>query len=169
MHYVRFLAAFLVYTIIDVGWNISPIARGMYERLYEASGNDEMFDAFGRPMDTWGGVEMLSLLAFLLLIALGNSYLAIEPAIKENNLLKAVKNSFVLGCAAYATYIVPIFLNISTWPAALVPIDILIGGILSLITSTVITYVVLQMRQSETPPDSMEEDTYEDEMTDDVR
>ena len=40
MHYVRFLAAFVVYTVIDVGWNISPIARGMYESLYEASGND---------------------------------------------------------------------------------------------------------------------------------
>ena len=29
MQYVRFLAAFVVYTAIDVGWNASPIARGM--------------------------------------------------------------------------------------------------------------------------------------------
>ena len=37
MHYVRFVAAFLVYTVIDVGWNASPIARGMYESLrYDA-------------------------------------------------------------------------------------------------------------------------------------
>ena len=103
MHYVRFIAAFLVYTIIDVGWNISPIARGMYESLYERSGNDALLDAYGRQMETWGGIEILALLAFLLLIALGNSYLAIEPALKENSLIKAVKNSFVLGCAAYAT------------------------------------------------------------------
>ena len=54
-----------------------------------------------------------------------------------------MKNSFVLGCAAYATYIVPIYVTLETWPTALVPIDILIGGLLSLITSTVITYVVL--------------------------
>ena len=52
MHYLRFIAAFLVYTIIDVGWISSPIARGMYERLYEASGNDELLDMFGRQMDT---------------------------------------------------------------------------------------------------------------------
>lgn len=149
MQYVRFLAAFLVYTIIDVGWNISPIARGMYESLYEASGNDKLLDEYGRQMDTWGGTEILALLAFLLLIALGNSYLAIEPALKENSLVKAIKNSFVLGCAAYATYIVPIFLNLATWPAILVPIDILIGGILSLITSTAVTYVVLRRRRSE--------------------
>ena len=139
MKYVRFIAAFLIYTIIDVGWNLSPIATGMYERLYDASGNKEMFDAFGRQMDTWGGVEIIAILAFLLLIAFGNSYLAIEPALKDGSLLIAVKNSFVLGCAAYATYIIPIYLQISTWPAALIPIDILIGGLLSLITSTVVT------------------------------
>ena len=79
-----------------------------------------------------------------MLIAFANSYLAIEPAVKEKNLLKAVRNSFVLGCAASATYIVPILLMLPTWPTILVPIDILIGGLLSLITSTVVTYVALR-------------------------
>ena len=90
----------------------------------------------------WG--EIVALLAFLLLIALANSYLAIEPAVKERNLRKAMQNSFVLGCAAYATYIVPIFLMMATWPGILVPVDILIGGLLSLITSTLVTYVTLR-------------------------
>ena len=148
MQYVRFIAAFLVYTVIDVGWNLSPIARGMYESLYEASGNDALLDAFGKQPDTWGGFEVLALLAFLLLIAFANSHLAIEPAVKENSLRRAVQNSFVLGCAAYATYIVPIFVMMSTWPAILVPVDILIGGLLSLITSTVITYVTLRRRRA---------------------
>ncbi len=146
MQYVRFLSAFIVYTVIDVGWNISPIAMGMYERLYDASGNDVLLDQFGREMDMWGGGQMLALLAFLGLIALANTYLAIEPALRENSLGKAMKNSFVLGCAAYATYIVPIYLILSTWPGVLVPIDILIGGLLSLITSTVVTYVTLRRR-----------------------
>ena len=146
MSYVRFLGAFVVYTVIDVGWNISPIAVGMYERLYEASGNDVLLDQFGREMDMWGGGQMLALLAFLVLIALANTYLAIEPALRENSLARAMKNSFVLGCAAYATYIVPIYLILSTWPGVLVPIDILIGGVLSLITSTVVTYVTLRRR-----------------------
>ena len=47
MQYVRFLAAFLVYTVINVGWNASPIAMGMYESLYEANGNDALLDQFG--------------------------------------------------------------------------------------------------------------------------
>ena len=48
MQYVRFLAAFVVYTVIDVGRNASPIARGMYESLYEASGNNALLSQFGR-------------------------------------------------------------------------------------------------------------------------
>ena len=57
-----------------------------------------------------------------------------------------MRNSFVLGCAAYATYIVPIFLMIETWPTILVPVDILIGGLLSLITSTLVTAAALRLR-----------------------
>ncbi len=148
MQYVRFIAAFLVYTIIDVGWNLSPIAQGMYKNLYEASGHDKMFDAYGKEMSLWGGGEILALLAFLLLIAFGNSYLAIEPAVRENSLLKAAKNSFALGIAAYATYIVPIFLMIKTIPGILVPIDILIGGLLSLVTSTVVVAVTFRLKRS---------------------
>lgn len=147
MH-IRFIAAFLVYAVVDVVWNVSPIAVGMYERLHEASGSDAIFDAYGKQMDTWGGVEILALLAFFLLIAFANTYLAIEPAVRERNLGKAARNSFALGCAAYATYIAPIFVTFSGWPAALVPIDILIGGLLSLITSTVVTYVALRRSRS---------------------
>ena len=146
MVFLRFIAAFLVYTIIDVGWNLSPIALGMYENLHEASGSDALLDAFGKQPTTWGGMEIVSLLAFLLLIGFANSYLAIEPALKEGNLLRAVKNSFALGCAAYATYIVPIFLMLDKWPSILVPVDILIGGLLSLITSTVVTYATMRLR-----------------------
>ena len=148
MHFPRFIAAFLVYAIIDIGWNVSPIARAMYENLYEASGNDALFDAFGKQMDTWGGVELLALLAFFLLIAFANYYLAIQPAVRENSLGVAVRNSFALGCAAYATYIAPVFVTFSTWPALLVPVDILIGGLLSLITSTSVTYVALRRRRA---------------------
>ena len=146
--YIRLIAAFLVYAVIDIVWNVSPIALGMYERLHKASGNDEMFDSFGKQPDTWGGPEIIALLAFFALIAFANSHLAIEPAVKEKSVRKAAQNSFLLGCAAYATYIAPIFVAISTWPFALVPKDILIGGVLSLVTSTSITYVTLRRSKS---------------------
>lgn len=141
MPFLRFLFATIIYTVIDVGWNFSPVARNMYARLHEASGNDW---SFGKPMETWGSVELVGLVVFLLLIGLGNSYLAVEPAIRENKLSRAMRNSFVLGCAAYATYIVPTFLAIANWPSLLIPIDILIGGLLSLITSTIVTWITLR-------------------------
>ncbi len=146
MKSIRIIAAVLIYAIIDIVWNISPIAQSMYDNLYEASGNNELLDQFGRQMETWGGVEIVALLAFFVLIGFANSYLAIEPAVKENSLRRAMQNSFVLGCAAYATYIVPIYVTLSTWPSILVPIDIIIGGLLSLVTSTIITFVTLRRR-----------------------
>ena len=139
---IRFIAAFLVYAIIDIAWNVSPLTLGMYDYLHEASGSDVILDAYRK--DAWGGIEILSVLVFFALIAFANARFAIEPAVKERNLGVAVRNSFALGCAAYATYIVPVFITFANWPAALVPIDILIGGLLSLITSTVVTYVVLR-------------------------
>ena len=144
MSVLRFLFATIIYTVIDVGWNISPVASGMYARFHEASGNDW---SFGKPMETWGAIELVGLVVFLLLIGFGNSYLAIEPAIREKKLSRAVRNSFVLGCAAYATYIVPTFLAIAKWPSILIPIDILIGGVLSLITSTIVTSIALSRKR----------------------
>ena len=119
MQYARFIAAFLVYAIIDIAWNLSPPARGMYENFYEASGHDALLDQFGRPLDELGGTVLLAALVFFLLIGLANSVLAIEPALRESSLLKAARNSFIFGCAAYATYVVPIYLMTKTWPGAL--------------------------------------------------
>ena len=139
-----FLSAFVVYTVIDVAWSLSPPVTAMHASLHEASGNDW---SFGKPPDTWGGIEAIALLVFFALIALANSHLAIAPAIRERNLRRAMKNGFLLGCAAYATYSVPIFVAIANWPAALVPIDTLTGGLLSLATSTIVTWWALR-RQS---------------------
>ena len=139
--FTRFLAAFVVYLVIDVAWNLSPPAVAMYASLHGASGNDW---SFGKSPDTWGGVEFAGLLVFFALIALANSQLAIGPAIRERNLQRAMKNGFLLGSAAYATYIVPTFISIRNWPAALIPIDILIGGLLSLATSGVVTWWALR-------------------------
>ena len=115
----------------------------MHAILHEASGNDW---SFGKPMDTWGAMEMVALLVFFALIALANSQLAIAPAIRERKLSRAMKNAFLLGCAAYATYSVPIFAAIANWPAALIPIDILTGGLLSLATSTIVTWWALRRK-----------------------
>ena len=139
---IRIIAAILLYAVIDIIWNISPPVMGMYESLHAASGSP--FAEIRR--ETFGPLLGIAVLAFFILIGFANAYLAIEPALKENSLARAMKNSVALGLAAYATYIVPVYMTIGNWPFVLVPIDIIIGGCLSLITSTVVTYVALRMR-----------------------
>ena len=65
MRFLRFLFATVIYIVIDVGWNFSPVARGMYARLHEASGNDW---SYGKQIETWGGVEVVGLIVFFLLM-----------------------------------------------------------------------------------------------------
>ena len=142
--FVRFVAAFVVYAVIDVAWNVSPIALGMYARIHAAA--DSPLEEIGKSPMTWGASEGLAILAFFALIALANSRFAIEPALRENSIGIAMRNSALLGCAAYATYIVPIYMSIANWPGVLVPIDIIIGGLLSLITSTAIVWLTLRIR-----------------------
>ena len=144
MQFVRFIAAFIIYAVIDIAWNLSPIAVGMYARFHEASGSplsDIQRDSLNSIGFLFAGI------IFFALIAYANSRFAIEPAIRERSVRLAMVNSAVLGCAAYATYIVPVFLIIRDWPGALVPIDIIIGGLLSLITSTIVTAVALRLRK----------------------
>lgn len=145
MQFVRFIAAFIIYAVIDIAWNFSPIAVGMYARFHEASGSplsDIQRDSLNSIGFLFAGI------VFFALIAYANSRFAIEPAIRERSIRLAMINSAVLGCAAYATYIVPVFLIIRDWPGALVPIDIIIGGLLSLITSTIVAAVALRLRKS---------------------
>ena len=133
----RFLAAFHVYAVADLAWVLSPPAVALHARLHERSGNDW---SFGKPPDTWGGIEFGGLLVFFALIGLANAQLVIGPAIRRQSVRWALRNGFLLGCAAYATYSVPLFMSIRNWPAALVPIDILTGGVLSLVTSGLVTF-----------------------------
>lgn len=144
MQFVRFIAAFIIYAVIDIVWNFSPIAVGMYARFHEASGSP-LSDIQRDNLNSIGFV--FAGIVFFALIAYANSRFAIEPAIRERSVRLAMVNSAVLGCAAYATYIVPVFLIIRDWPGALVPIDIIIGGLLSLITSTIVTAVALRLRK----------------------
>ena len=144
IQFVRFIAAFIIYAVIDIAWNFSPIAVGMYARFHEASGSP-LSDIQRDNLNSIGFV--IAGIVFFALIAYANSRFAIEPAIRERSVRLAMVNSAVLGCAAYATYIVPVFLIIRDWPGALVPIDIIIGGLLSLITSTIVTAVALRLRK----------------------
>lgn len=141
----RAIAAIVAYAVIDLVWHLLPFVTTMYESLRDASGLGNDW-SFGKPMETWGGIEFVALLLFFILIGIANWRLAIEPAMKASSLNKAMVNSFILGLGAYATYSVPSFVAIAMWPVPLVFIDIIIGGFLSLATSTIVTAIALKLR-----------------------
>ena len=138
----RAIAAILVYGVIDAVWNILPPVMNMYKSLHEA--NDSPYSGILR--ESIIPEIGLAVIVFFVLIGFANAYLAIEPAMRENSLARAMKNSAALGLAAYATYIVPQYMLFHNWPGILIPIDIIIGGLLSLVTSTVVTAVALRLR-----------------------
>ena len=138
----RAIAAILVYGIIDAVWNFLPPVMNMYKSLHAA--NDSPYSDILRESPVLGIVP--AVIVFFILIGFANAYLAIEPAIRENSLARAMKNSTALGLAAYATYIVPQYMLFHNWPGILIPIDIIIGGVLSLVTSTIVTAVALKLR-----------------------
>ena len=138
----RVVAAILVYGVIDAVWNFLPPVMNMYKSLHAA--NDSPYSDILRESPVLGIVP--AVIVFFILIGFANAYLAIEPAMRENSLARAMKNSTALGLAAYATYIVPQYMLFHNWPGILIPIDIIIGGFLSLITSTIVTAIALKLR-----------------------
>ena len=131
----------IVYGVIDILWNIGP-GRIMYEVIHANNGTDLSFQ---KAFTDIGASEGISFLVFFILIALANVQFVIVPAIKARSVGKAAFSGFLLGCAAYATYIIPIYGMVKTWPLILVPIDIFIGGMLSLVTASII--VAVRLRQ----------------------
>jgi uncharacterized membrane protein len=138
----RAIAAIVVYGVIDAVWNVLPPVMGMYRSLHDA--NDSPYSDILR--ESIIPEIGLAVIVFFILIGFANAYLAIEPAMRENSLARAMKNSLALGLAAYATYIVPQYMLFHNWPGILIPIDIIIGGVLSLVTSTIVTAVALKLR-----------------------
>ena len=141
--FIHFIKASILYAIIDIAWNFGP-GLPIQGAIHRANGTDL---SFMRSLTSWGGAEIIALVVFFLLIGYANARLAIVPGIEARSVRVAVKRSFVLGCAAYATYAAPIFVMINNWPFILVPFDILVGGGLSVATSAIITALALRRQR----------------------
>ena len=138
-----FILASAIYAIIDILWNFLIAFPFLYDPIHQANGTDLSFQ---RALPEAGILGIVGIVAFFLLIGYANARFAIAPALESRSVGKAALNGFILGCAAYATFAAPFYLQVDTWPFVLVPIDILIGGFLSVATSGIITAIVLRLR-----------------------
>tara|TARA_B100001093_G_scaffold149175_1_gene141929 strand:- start:5968 stop:6204 length:237 start_codon:yes stop_codon:yes gene_type:complete len=76
---------------------------------------------------------------------LGNLVLVIKPAISKKSLSDALIKGFLLDIVAYATFALPSAWSIQKYRQTLALINILGGGVFSLFTSGVTTFIGLKI------------------------
>ena len=130
-----YLIAFLVYVVIDVLYYIIAGLK-IDNYFYTQAGILGIF--YTEPHHVY------LFLVFFLLIAYANLALAIIPAVKEKQLSIALKNGLLLGLTAYSTFAMTLIWSIKDFPFLLGLLHIAIGGILSLATSGITTWLVLR-------------------------
>lgn len=125
-----YFTAFLIYVVVDVGYNVA-IGLKLDNAFYEKAGI--------LPILNTQIVLPWTLLVFFILIALANFVLVIVPAIQQKSIQQAFIHGFLLGITAYATFALPFIWLIKNYPALLSLIHILLGGIFSALTSGITT------------------------------
>ena len=130
-----FIVTFLIYFVIDVAYNL---AIGMDIDHYYFSQSGVLAALNTQP------AYPATFLIFFILISYANVRLVIIPAIAKNSVKESAISGFVLGLTAYATMALPMLWQIKGFPFQLTIIHILSGGLLSLITASLTTYVHLK-------------------------
>jgi uncharacterized membrane protein len=85
--------------------------------------------------------NLLAALIFYLFFVVGIIFFVIFPAVKDENIWKAVLNGAIFGFMTYATYDLTNYATLTDWPLKVVIIDILWGMFIA-ITTGVISYLI---------------------------
>ena len=115
-----YLGVLAVFLAVDALW-LGLVARIFYQQqlghLLKASPN-------------W-----LAALAFYLLFVVGLLVFVVVPAVAAGQLKQAILLGFFFGVVSYATYDLTNLATLEGWPALVVVIDILWGGVLAMTCS----------------------------------
>lgn len=105
-----------VFFAIDMVW-LGVVAKNLYAKQLGSLMTDNI---------NWGAAIL-----FYLLYIFGIVYLAVLPGIDKDSLKTVIVNAAVFGGLAYATYDLTNLATLKNWPAAIVPIDIIWGIVLT--------------------------------------
>ena len=83
------------------------------------------------------------------MIAFANLVLVKQPAIKQQSVVQALGQGFVLGIAAYATFALPLAWMLKDYPLVMAPIHIVGGGMFSMLTSGVTVFFYLRFSRGD--------------------
>ena len=135
LYLIAYLIAFFIYAFVDSLYQL-VIGLKIDAFFYKRQGIQDIYNT--KPQ------YLYLILVFFILIAYANLVLSILPAIKKKNIFIALHNGFTLGIVAYATFAFPLAWSIKNYPIALAFIHVFTGGLFSLITSGLTTWIYLK-------------------------
>ncbi|WP_372707511.1 DUF2177 family protein [Brevundimonas sp.] len=116
-----YLGAGLTFAVLDAVWLTT-----MTDRLYKPVLGPILAD---KP-------DMKAAVAFYLIFIFGTVFLAIAPALKDGNWMRAAISGAVLGFVAYATYDLTNQATLNVWSLKLTLIDMAWGTTLTTVSAT---------------------------------
>ncbi len=126
----RYLVAAVTFLVLDLLW-LGVVAAGLYEEL--------LGDLLAEEPNA------LAATAFYALFLVGLLHFVVHPAVTERSLRRAARDGAFFGLVAYATWDLTSLAVLAGFPAALVPVDLAWGAVLSGAVATVTTAAALRL------------------------
>lgn len=125
-----YLTTLVTFLIIDFTW-LGIIAKKLYR------------DELGSLLKTQFNLPVA--FVFYVIFTLGLYILVILPAVEKQSISKLIVTSILFGVVTYATYDLTNLATLNNWSTKITMIDIVWGGVLSLVTSFVGYQVLIRI------------------------
>jgi len=126
----RYLVAVATFLVLDLLW-LGVVAARLYEELL----GDLLAD---QP-------NALAATAFYALFLVGLLHFVVHPALARGSVRRAARDGAFFGLVTYATWDLTSLAVLADFPAALVPVDLAWGALLSAAVAAVTTTVALRV------------------------
>ncbi len=117
---LSYLLTLIVFLIVDLTW-LGFIAKGVYNKYLGGFLSDN--------------VNWTAAIIFYFIYVIGILIFAVYPAISKDSVWHAISMGAIFGIIAYATYDLTNLATLKAWPIQIVIIDMIWGGVLTLIVS----------------------------------
>ena len=132
----RYLVAVAAFLVLDLVW-LGVVAVRLYERL--------LGDLLAEEPNA------LAAGAFYALFLVGLLHFVVHPALTRRSVGRAARDGALFGLVTYATWDLTSLAVLADFPAALVPIDLAWGAVLSAAVASVTTAVALRVPALDVP------------------
>lgn len=132
----RYLVAVAAFLVLDLLW-LGVVAVRLYERL--------LGDLLAEEPNA------LAAGAFYALFLVGLLHFVVHPALARRSVGRAARDGALFGLVTYATWDLTSLAVLADFPAALVPIDLAWGAVLSAAVASVTTAVALRVPALDVP------------------